>query len=45
VLVTELPRSAAFGFPTPYTRFGDWPGLLSLVALVWVAVRAGARSR
>jgi len=45
VLVTDLPRPAAVGFPTPYTRFGDWPGLLSLLALAGFALRAAARSR
>jgi apolipoprotein N-acyltransferase len=45
VLVTELPRPAAAGFPTPYTRFGDWPGLLSLLALAGLALRAAVRSR
>jgi apolipoprotein N-acyltransferase len=45
LLVTELPRPAAIGFPTPYTRFGDWPGLVSLLALVGCALRAAARSR
>ena len=36
------PRSA---FPTPYTRFGDWPGLLSLIAVAGLGLRAWARSR
>ena len=45
VLVTQLPRSATVGFPTPYTRFGDWPGLLSLLALAGFALRAAVRSR
>lgn len=45
VLVTELPRPATVGFPTPYTRLGDWPGLLSLLALAGFAVRAVVRSR
>jgi apolipoprotein N-acyltransferase len=45
VLMTELPRPAAVGFPTPYTRFGDWPGLLSVLALVGLALRAAVRSR
>jgi len=45
VLVTELPLPAAVGFPTPYTRFGDWPGLLSLLALAGFALRAAVRSR
>jgi apolipoprotein N-acyltransferase len=45
VLVTELPRPAAVGFPTPYSRFGDWPGLLSLVALAGLALRAVVRAR
>ena len=45
VLVMELPRSAVLGFPTPYTRFGDWPGLLSLIAVFGLGLRAWARSR
>ena len=45
VLVTELPRPAAVALSTPYTRFGDWPGLLGLLALVGLALRAAARSR
>ena len=45
VLVIELPRPAAFGFPTPYTRFGDWPGLLSLLATLGLGLRAWTRSR
>ena len=45
VLVTALPRPAAVGVPTPYTRFGDWPGLLGLVALAGLALRAVVRSR
>ena len=45
VLVTELPRAGAAGVPTPYTRFGDWPGLLSVVAVFGLALRAWSRSR
>jgi apolipoprotein N-acyltransferase len=45
VLVTALPRSAGVGFPTPFTRFGDWPGLLGLLALAGFAWRAAVRSR
>jgi apolipoprotein N-acyltransferase len=45
VLVAEVPRPAAAGVPTPYTRLGDWPGLLSLLALAGLALRAVVRSR
>ena len=45
VLVSGLPRPATIGFPTPYTRFGDWPGLMSLLALAGLALRAAARAR
>ena len=45
VLVTELPRAGAAGVPTPYTRFGDWPGLLSVVAVFGLGLRAWSRSR
>ncbi len=45
VLVTELPRAGTVGFPTPYTRFGDWPGVVGLLALAGIAVRARVRSR
>jgi apolipoprotein N-acyltransferase len=43
VLVVPLPRVPAAGFPAPYTRFGDWPGLLGAVALAWLALGARAR--
>ncbi len=38
VLVTALPRPIPWGFPTPYTRLGDWPGLLSLIGAVALCV-------
>jgi apolipoprotein N-acyltransferase len=37
VLVAALPP---VGSPTPFTRFGDWPGALALLACGVVAVRA-----
>jgi len=43
VLVGELPSP---GFPTLYTRFGDWPGVLCALALagaIWGALTARAR--
>jgi apolipoprotein N-acyltransferase len=45
VLVTGLPPAGAADRPTPYTRFGDWPGMLSLAAVLALAVRAWSRSR
>ena len=45
VLVTPLPPAARLGFPTPYTRLGDWPGLLSLVSVAALALRAALRAR
>jgi apolipoprotein N-acyltransferase len=48
VLVVPLPPTGRW-FPTPYTRFGDWPGWLSLaasVALLAAVLRARvARAR
>ncbi len=45
VLDAPLPRAIPWGFPTPYTRIGDWPGLLSLIGVGWLAVAARMRSR
>jgi apolipoprotein N-acyltransferase len=45
VLVTELPPPAASRTPTLYTRLGDWPGWMSLLALAGLVARAAARSR
>ena len=45
VMVTPLPVAIPWGFPTPYTRFGDWPGLLSLIGVAALALRAAWRAR
>jgi apolipoprotein N-acyltransferase len=45
VLVGTLPPPARHGFPTPYTRFGDWPSAACLVALGALVVIAARRSR
>ena len=42
VLASALPPWNPAGFPTPFTRFGDWPGALARVTL---AARARAAAR
>jgi apolipoprotein N-acyltransferase len=45
VLLTGMPRPIRWGFPTPYTRLGDWPGILSLIGVAILALSAVRRSR
>ena len=42
VLVAPLPQP---GPPSPFTRWGDWPGLLAGLAVAGLAVRAAWRRR
>jgi apolipoprotein N-acyltransferase len=45
VLVTALPPAGGSRTPTPWTRFGDWPGLASLVGTVALALASLLRRR
>ena len=45
VLTLPLPGTPASGRPTPYTRFGDWPGLAGGLGLALLALAAALRSR
>jgi apolipoprotein N-acyltransferase len=45
VLTTALPRPTPWGFPTPYTRLGDWPGMVSVVGVVGLFLVAAVRRR
>lgn len=45
VLAGTLPPPARHGFPTPYTRLGDWPAMVCLAAVGVLAAVALRRSR